>query len=64
MQDVELSALLTVKEAADYLKVPVSFIYRRTRIKAIPVRKVGRHCRIPREKFLAWIERDGEVQGH
>jgi len=55
-------ALLTVVEAANYLKVPVSWIYERTRTRAIPVRKIGRHCRIPREEFLEWIEREGSTQ--
>ncbi len=54
--------LLTVHEAAEYLKVPVSWIYERTRTRAIPVRKIGRHCRIPRDEFLEWIEREGSMQ--
>ena len=53
--------LLTVREAADYLKVPVSWIYQRTRTRAIPVRKLGGHVRIPRGELLAWIEKEGHV---
>lgn len=55
----ELEDLLTVNEVADYLKVPVSWVYERTRTRALPVRKLGRHVRIPREEFLVWIEREG-----
>ena len=56
MQVSQLSDLMTVQEAADYLRVPVSWLYERTRTRSIPVRKIGRHCRIPRNEFLAWIE--------
>ena len=54
----EAGDLLTVKEAADYLKVPLSWIYERTRTRAIPIRKIGRHVRVPRDEFLAWIDRE------
>ena len=58
MDRTNLDDLLTVREAADYLRVPVSWVYERTRTRSIPVRKIGRHVRIPREELLAWIERD------
>ena len=48
----------TPKQAADYLKVPVSWIYERTRKRLIPIRKLGKHVRIPKEEFFAWIERE------
>ena len=57
----ELSDLLTVAEAAAYLKVPKSWIYERTRSHQIPVRKLGRHCRIPMIQFLAWIESQAKI---
>ncbi len=57
MHVTELDDLLTVEEAASYLKVPVSWIYERTRRGAIPMRRIGpRHIRIPRNEFLAWVE--------
>ena len=59
MQQSLLEDLLTVEEAAAYLRVPMSWIYERTRCNAIPMRKLGRHVRIPRNEFLAWIEREG-----
>jgi excisionase family DNA binding protein len=59
MQLSDLGDLLTVEEAADYLRVPRSWVYERTRSHAIPLRKLGRHVRIPRNEFLAWIEREG-----
>ena len=62
MTVAELDDLLTVEEVADYLKVPKSWIYERTRTRAIPVRKIGRHVRIPRDELLAWVEREGTLQ--
>jgi excisionase family DNA binding protein len=59
VKNVELDDLLTVDEVAEYLKVPKSWIYERTRTRAIPVRKIGNHVRIPRNEFLAWIEKHG-----
>ena len=48
--------LLTVDEAAQVLKVPKSWIYARTRTGEIPVRKLGRHVRIPADQLAEWVE--------
>ena len=57
--------LLTVREAAEYLRVPVSFVYERTRTGRIPVRRIGpRLVRIPHEELLRWIEAGGEMPDH
>ena len=48
--------LLTPQAAADLLKVPVSFVYDRTRRGAIPLRRVGKYVRIPRAELLAWVD--------
>lgn len=61
MRHSEMQELLTPREAAEYLSVPLSWIYERTRSRAIPIRKLGRHVRIPRGEFLAWIESDGRA---
>lgn len=54
--------LLTVGEAAQYLRVPKSWIYERTRTRSIPVRKLGHHVRIPKNELVAWVEREGAAQ--
>ncbi len=51
--------LLTAKEAAQILKVPVSWVYERSRTRSIPVRKLGRLVRIPRDELMQWIDREG-----
>lgn len=50
-----LAELLTPQEAAEFLKVPVSFIYDRTRQNAIPVRRIGKYVRIPRAELESWV---------
>lgn len=59
MEMVTTNELLTVEETAQYLRVPVSWVYERTRRRAMPMRKLGRHVRIPRQELLAWIDRHG-----
>ena len=49
----------TPKEAAALLRVPISWIYDRTRTREIPLRKLGRHVRIPKDELLAWIDQEG-----
>ncbi len=61
MEIGELPEMLTVAEAAEYLRVPKSWIYERTRNRSLPIRKLGNHIRIPRSEFLAWVDRDGKV---
>ena len=48
--------LWDTKEAAAYLKVPLSWVYARTRGRSIPMRKIGRHVRIPKAEFIAWVD--------
>jgi excisionase family DNA binding protein len=51
-----VSELLTVRETADYLRVPRSWVYARTRKGTIPVRKIGHLVRIPRFELMIWID--------
>jgi excisionase family DNA binding protein len=49
--------LLTVREAAEYLRVPLSFVYARTRNGTIPCRRIGsKLIRIPLRELLLWVE--------
>ena len=52
--------LMTVKEAAAFLRVPASWVYSHTRGGTIPVRRIGpRLLRVPRRALLAWVEAQG-----
>jgi excisionase family DNA binding protein len=46
--------ILNIKEAADYLKVPISTVYRLAQKGEIPAAKVGKHWRF-RKKGLEYL---------
>jgi excisionase family DNA binding protein len=53
---------LTIQEAADLLRVRVSWLYERTRTNAVPHVKLGKYLRFDRDELLAWARsfgRDG-----
>jgi excisionase family DNA binding protein len=53
-------SLLTVEEVAELLRVPVSWVYERTRSRAIdriPGFRLGKYWRFREADVLAWIER-------
>ena len=57
---------LTVKEMAEKLRVPVSWIYARTRLRGqdtIPHLKVGKYLRFKEAKVLEWLERQQNPNG-
>ena len=49
------SDLMTVEEVAKYLRVPVSWVYGRTRSRGIPMVRVGKHIRISRRALITWL---------
>jgi excisionase family DNA binding protein len=53
--ELPASDLMTVREVAEYLRVPVSWVYGRTRAQGIPLMRVGRHIRISKRELIAWI---------
>lgn len=53
---------LTVQEAAEMLRVPVSWLYERTRTSSVPHVKLGKYLRFDRDELSAWLDelrRDG-----
>ena len=50
------SALLRIAEAAELLSVGRSTVYQLVSANAVPVVRVGRLVRIPRDALLRWIE--------
>lgn len=55
-------AWLTVQEVADLLRVPVSWLYERTRTNSVPHVKLGKYLRFDRDELAAWVndlKRDG-----
>lgn len=57
--------LITVEEMAQKLRVPVSWIYQRTRLgqKAIPHVRIGKYVRFNEDEVLAFFRKRGEEIG-
>jgi excisionase family DNA binding protein len=53
-------SLLGVKEVAELLQVPVSWVYERTRQRGrdhLPGFRLGKYWRFDEDEVLAWLER-------
>lgn len=56
---VDTSHLLTVSEVAQLLRVPVSWVYTRTRHRnnsRLPGYRLGKYWRFDRDEVLAWVQ--------
>lgn len=56
----DVSPLLTVEEVAELLRLPVSWVYERTRrrsIDRIPGFRLGKYWRFRESEVMTWIER-------
>ena len=54
------SQLLTVREVAEFLQVPVSWVYERVRkrsLERLPGYRLGKYWRFREAEVLTWIER-------
>ena len=54
--------LLTVHEVAELLRVPVSWVYGRTRkrsLERLPGYRLGKYWRFSEEEIHAWVKRQG-----
>ena len=47
--------VLTVGEAAEYLRIPKSSLYKLAKEGKIPCQKVGRHWRFRKEAIDSWL---------
>ncbi len=62
--DGALTSLLSIKETADFLKVPVKTIYYWVYRREIPHLKIGRHLRFEIQKVLTFFaEKTEEMRG-
>ena len=48
--------VMTIQETSDYLRIPVSSLYRLAQSRKIPCQKVGRHWRFRRQAIDRWLE--------
>jgi excisionase family DNA binding protein len=54
--------LITVPELADYLRVPRSWVYSRTRTDSLPCVKIGKYRRFRLRDVLDHLETRGGVE--
>ena len=47
--------VMTIQETSEYLRVPISSLYKLAQDGKIPCQKVGRHWRFHRETLINWI---------
>lgn len=47
--------IMTIEEAAKYLRVPLSSLYRLAQDGKVPCQKVGRHWRFLRQSLATWV---------
>lgn len=60
MQTLVADELLTVSEVAALLKVPVSWVYERTRrrgVERIPHVKLGKYLRFSAREITEWLQK-------
>jgi excisionase family DNA binding protein len=50
------SEFLTAEEVAEYLRLPLSTVYKLVQDKRLPGFKVGKHWRFRKEAFQDWIK--------
>lgn len=55
-----LPPVLTVIEIAQFLRIGRTMAYELTRRKDFPAVRIGRAVRVPRDRFLAWLEQQGQ----
>lgn len=53
--DNKLPEFMTIEEVSEYLRVPISSLYKLAQQGKIPASKVGRHWRFRREFIDRWI---------
>ena len=54
--------LISIKEMANRLDVPVSWLYSRTRINEIPHYKVGKYVRFDESEVWDWLKQQNEAE--
>ena len=53
--------VLTIDEAAKYLRIPKSSLYKLAQEGKVPCQKVGRHWRFHRDAIDSWLSNSREI---
>jgi len=52
--------VMTIEEAAGYLRIPLSSLYKLAQGGKIPCQKVGRHWRFRKETIDRWLDQKSQ----
>lgn len=61
--DESFPDVMTIQETSQYLRIPVSSLYKLAQEGRIPCQKVGRHWRFNRPALDQWIAGDIQLEG-
>ena len=53
--DKEPPDIMTIDDVAEFLRIPVSSVYKLTQGGKIPAQKIGKHWRFHRPTLIDWI---------
>ena len=56
------SEIMTIQEASDFLRIPLSSLYKLAQLGKIPCQKVGRHWRFHKHALEKWFEKFPTVE--
>jgi excisionase family DNA binding protein len=56
-------SVLTVEEAAEYLRIPKSSLYKLAQDGKVPCQKVGKHWRFHKDAIDSWLSNDSIATG-
>jgi excisionase family DNA binding protein len=54
---IPLSEIMTIQEASDFLRIPLSSLYKLAQDGKIPCQKVGKHWRFHKLALEKWFEK-------
>ena len=57
----QTAEILVASEAAEYLRIPKSTLYKLAQEGKIPACKVGKHWRFVRREIYEWLVKNGNV---
>jgi len=62
----DFPGVMTISEASEYLRIPISTLYKLAQEGKLPCQKVGRHWRFRKEAINRWLDQmpghDNEIQ--
>lgn len=58
----DLPQILTIEEVSQYLRIPLSSLYKLAQDGKIPCQKIGRHWRFRKETIDRWLDEHYSIE--